>query len=167
MTDSQSSMLLAHETVARYVRDPGSYGNRRKKDIKQNKPLNIEDIIPFRLFRPMTGELVTSLVRRKFGKEDTLRHGKDIEAIGLVEFDVDSLGVIRSAEDEQQLIVLSDPLENFDSHADMITPCIDKTRFPKQKGDQMDPDLTDELTDLYERLYSCCCSQPKSLKEID
>ena len=151
----QPEPINSSETVARCVRDPGHFRPLRSKQKKRGEPFSLDDVIPFKLFRPRPGEAVTSLIREKYGKENTRSAAQNVDAVALAEFEVGLAESLQDDKGEQIFKILPDPIEGFLAHAVLQTPTIDSTNYP-QKGQAMDPALIGWLVTAYERLFVLC-----------
>ncbi|RBP97205.1 hypothetical protein CRD60_08015 [Bifidobacterium aemilianum] len=124
-------------------------------------PFNLEDIKPFKLFRPRPGENVTSLVRLIFGEASTTEAAQRFQAVALAVFSNQQALSILDGQGQQAFNTRPDPLEHFAAHAILETPCIAVERYPDE-GQGMEPELTEELIMLYEELFQLC-----SMKTVD
>lgn len=168
MCNSNKVALEDNEIVGRYIRDPGSFKSSRRKHKAKNPTStpDLNDVIPYRLFRPRNGESVTSVIRECFGPSAVCKHAKQIDGvIGIAELKVRDIRNVKicnvqTAQCYPAFEALSDPLNNFPEHAILTTPHISNKLFPAQKGENMNPALQSQLTNLYEDLFKYCIKHP-------
>lgn len=162
MGNSNKVVLKDNEIVGRYIRDPGSFASSRRKhkhkDLTSEPDLN--KVIPLRLFQPRKGESVTSVIRESFGSAAVCREAKKIDdVVAIAELKVQDIRNVHTRNGDQAFEALSNPLEDFPAHAILTTPQIPANLFP-QKGENMDPGLLSQLTNLYEDLFKYCIKHP-------
>ena len=163
MGNDKRALLKDDEIVGRYIRDPGSFKSSRRKHKAKNPTStpDLNDVKPYYLFRPRSGESVTSVIRERFGPLAICEHAKQIDGVvGIAELKVRDIRNVQTAQHCPAFEALSDPLNNFPEHAILTTPHISNKLFPAQKGENMDPALKSELNNLYEDLFKYCIKHP-------